>query len=36
VASGHYTVEDLLAHNPYAVFESLAPTQEVLETIVNA
>lgn len=36
VASGHYTVEDLLAHNPYAVFKSLAPTQEVLETIVNA
>jgi phosphoglycolate phosphatase len=36
VASGHYTVEDLRAHNPYAVFESLAPTQEVLETIVNA
>ena len=36
VASGHYSVDDLRAHNPYAVFESLAPTQEVLETIVNA
>lgn len=36
VASGHYSVEDLRAHNPYAVFKSLSPTQEVLETIVNA
>jgi phosphoglycolate phosphatase-like HAD superfamily hydrolase len=36
VASGHYSVEDLRAHNPYAVFESLSPTQEVLQTIVNA
>ncbi|HUR00733.1 MAG TPA: HAD hydrolase-like protein [Gemmatimonadaceae bacterium] len=36
VASGHYTVEQLLEHDPYAVFESLVDTQNVLETIVNA
>ena len=36
VASGHYTVEQLEAHNPYAVFPSLKNTQRVLETILNA
>ena len=36
VASGHYTVEQLKSHNPYAVFPSLKNTQQVLETIVNA
>jgi phosphoglycolate phosphatase-like HAD superfamily hydrolase len=36
VASGHYTVAQLLEHDPYAVFESLADTPKVLETIVNA
>lgn len=36
VASGHYTVEQLREHNPYAVFPSLANTAEVLDTIVNA
>jgi phosphoglycolate phosphatase len=36
VASGHYTVEQLQAHQPYAVFPSLRNTEEVLETILNA
>jgi phosphoglycolate phosphatase-like HAD superfamily hydrolase len=36
VASGHYTVEQLQEHNPYAVFPSLANTQQLVETIVNA
>ena len=36
VASGHYTVEQLEAHNAYAVFPSLEDTQRVLESIVNA
>lgn len=36
VASGHYTVEQLEAHDPYAVFPSLTNTQQVLETILNA
>ena len=36
VASGHYSVEDLQSHNPYAVFPSLKNTAEVLESIVNA
>jgi phosphoglycolate phosphatase-like HAD superfamily hydrolase len=36
VASGHYTVEQLAAHEPYAVFPSLKNTKQVLETIVNA
>jgi phosphoglycolate phosphatase-like HAD superfamily hydrolase len=36
VASGHYTVEQLREHDPYAVFPSLANTQQVLESIVNA
>ncbi len=36
VASGHYTVEQLEAHDPYAVFPSLSNTDQVLETILNA
>jgi len=36
VASGHYTVEQLQAHNPYAVFPSLKNTEQVLESILNA
>jgi phosphoglycolate phosphatase-like HAD superfamily hydrolase len=36
VASGHYTVEQLAAHEPYAVFPSLRNTKQVLETILNA
>jgi len=36
VASGHYTVEQLRTHNPYAVFPSLGNTAEVLDAIVNA
>jgi phosphoglycolate phosphatase-like HAD superfamily hydrolase len=36
VASGHYTVEQLREHSPYAVFPSLANTAAVLDAIVNA
>lgn len=36
VASGHYTVEQLESHKPYAVFPSLKNTPHVLETILNA
>jgi len=36
VASGHYTVEQLEAHKPYAAFPSLKNTQQVLEKILNA
>jgi phosphoglycolate phosphatase len=36
VASGHYTVEQLQEHDPYAVFPSLANTQQLVESIVNA
>jgi phosphoglycolate phosphatase len=36
VASGHYTVEQLKTHNPYAVFPSLKNTAQVLDSIVNA
>lgn len=36
VASGHYTVEQLEEHNPYAAFPSLANTQQLLETILHA
>jgi phosphoglycolate phosphatase len=36
VASGHYTVAQLEAHNAYAVFPSLEDTCQVLESIVNA
>jgi len=36
VASGHYTVEQLQAHDPYAVFPSLANTEQVVATILHA
>ena len=36
VASGHYTVEQLQSHKPYAVFPSLKNTEQLLETILNA
>ena len=36
VASGHYTVEQLKAHHPYAVFPSLGDTAKLLESILNA
>jgi len=36
VASGHYTVEQLAQHDPYAVVPSLADTEMLLETILNA
>lgn len=36
VATGHYTVEQLLEHDPYAVFPSLADTDQVVETILHA
>jgi phosphoglycolate phosphatase len=36
VASGHYTVDQLQTHDPYAVFSSLKNTTEVLETILDA
>jgi phosphoglycolate phosphatase-like HAD superfamily hydrolase len=36
VASGHYTVEQLEACNPYAAIPSLVDTEDVLETILNA
>jgi phosphoglycolate phosphatase-like HAD superfamily hydrolase len=36
VASGHYTVEQLQTHNPYAAIPSLADTEHVLETILDA
>jgi phosphoglycolate phosphatase len=36
VASGHYTVDQLEAHNPYAALPSLADTQQALEAIMDA
>ena len=36
VATGHYSVEDLRAHQPFAVFEDLSDTQLLLETITGA
>ena len=36
VASGHYTVEQLRGHHPYAVFPSLRDTARVLDSIINA
>jgi len=36
VATGGYSVEQLAAHDPYAVFESLADTSAVLSSIMNA
>jgi phosphoglycolate phosphatase-like HAD superfamily hydrolase len=35
VASGHYSVAELEKHAPYAVFESLSDTRQVLETILD-
>lgn len=36
VATGRYSVDDLVAHGAYAVFETLADTESVLERIMNA
>jgi phosphoglycolate phosphatase-like HAD superfamily hydrolase len=36
VATGRYSVDDLREHGAYAVFETLADTEAVLETIMNA
>jgi phosphoglycolate phosphatase-like HAD superfamily hydrolase len=36
VATGHYSVEQLQAHHPYAVFPSLGDTAKLLETILDA
>ena len=36
VASGHYTVEQLQVHKPYAALPSLVDTQQVLEAILDA
>jgi phosphoglycolate phosphatase-like HAD superfamily hydrolase len=36
VATGRYSVEQLSKYNPYAVFETLADTPAVLESIMNA
>lgn len=36
VATGGYSVEQLAAYKPYAVFETLAETQAVLSSIMNA
>jgi phosphoglycolate phosphatase-like HAD superfamily hydrolase len=36
VATGRYSVEQLAGYSPYAVFESLADTEAVLESIMNA
>jgi len=35
VATGRYSVEELAQHDPYAVFETLADTATVMETILN-
>ena len=36
VATGGYSVEQLAAYEPYALFETLADTDAVLNAIVNA
>lgn len=36
VATGRYTVDELSAHGAYAVFETLADTDAVMERIMNA
>ena len=36
VATGNYTVEELSEHDPYAVFETLADTEAVMQRIMNA
>ena len=35
VATGHYSMEELWAHAPVAVFEDLSPTHEVVRVIVD-
>jgi phosphoglycolate phosphatase-like HAD superfamily hydrolase len=36
VATGRYSVEQLMAYNPYAAFESLADTEAVMKVILDA
>jgi phosphoglycolate phosphatase len=36
VATGRYSVEELMSHGAYAVFETLADTDAVMERIMNA
>jgi len=36
VATGHYSVDDLRAHDPFAVFEDLSETEKVMEAILRA
>lgn len=36
VATGSYSVDELRAHNPFAVFEDLSDTAGVMETIIGA
>ena len=36
VATGRYPAEELARHHPYALFPSLADTQEVMRVIVDA
>jgi phosphoglycolate phosphatase-like HAD superfamily hydrolase len=36
VATGRYSVEELASHGAYAVFETLADTDAVMERIMNA
>ncbi|MGH9422761.1 MAG: HAD hydrolase-like protein, partial [Thermoanaerobaculia bacterium] len=36
VATGRYSVEDLASHGAYAVFETLADTNAVMQRIMNA
>jgi len=36
VATGRYTVDELNEHGAYAVFETLADTDAVMERIMNA
>lgn len=36
VATGHYKVEDLRQHEPYAAFENLSDTEAVLRVILDA
>jgi phosphoglycolate phosphatase-like HAD superfamily hydrolase len=35
VATGHYSVDELLAHAPAAVFEDLSPTHDVVRAIIG-
>jgi phosphoglycolate phosphatase len=36
VATGHYSVDDLREHQPYAVFADLSDTAAVLKVILDA